>query len=533
MAVAAVDRVRWALHTVFLLALAALAFSAMADRGCGQSMDPRQDTLFGPPRGSGYRPFHWPQKTPGDEPRAAAKKTGAADSPPGAEPLRPGDLSVVEVRIVGNDTIKKEKILPHIRTRAGRPFREAIIHRDVRQLYKTGMFAMVEPLYQPAPGGRVVIFKVVERPMLKYVKYVGNRKVKDKDLAGESGLAAGDAADPFAVEEARRVLEEFYAEKGFTQARVSIREGNKQGDRGAIFVIREGPKQKVVWTRFIGNTIASDQRLLTQVETKPGILWVFKGEFDRKKIQADEDTLVAYYRSLGFFHARVGHETSYVRFPLPWSNPNPVVTYVIDEGPRWKVHDVSFIGNSKLATAKLQEAIQLRTGDFFSQGKMDGDVRRISEQYGSVGYIFPVVKAEPRFLEETGLLDLVYKIEEGDRYRVGRINPKISGESPHTKITVLLNQTSLLPGDIVDTREIQASERRYRYSHVFNLDPQRGKLPKIVFSPADAKEIEDEPPARIARPPQRPGTSRGQSPDHGYGSPPGGRWPYHQDGGTR
>jgi len=446
--------------------------------------------------------------------------------PAESDPLMPGEVQVVEVRIVGNESFKRAIILPHIHTRAGRPFRMSIIEKDVRRLYKTGMFATVEPLYEDTPNGRIVIFRVTERPTLGDVVFVRQEKLgwfdklfsspkkQEEKLRKESGLSPGDPADPFAVEEARRALEDYYREKGYARVRVTVAEGSSPKDRRAVFIIHEGPKEKIVWTQFVGNTIATDGRLLTQVESKQGILWIFKGEFDRKKIKTDEENLTAYYRSLGFFQARVGHDVEYARVPFAWSEPKPVVTFVIDEGPRWKVRNVSFLGNDKIDTAELEEAMKLHSGDFFNQDKMNGDVRRIREEYGGIGHVFCDVKAEPRFREEPAQMDLVYSISEGDRYRVGRIVPKITGDNPHTKITTLLNPLSLQPGDIIDTREIRASETRYLASQVFNIDRQKGQIPKIVFSPSDAKQVDYmKPRDRMAGRPESPEGFRGQSPD--------------------
>ena len=60
----------------------------------------------------------------------------------------------------------------------------------------------------------------------------------------------------------------------------------------------------------------------------------------------------------------------------------------------------------------------------------------IQDQYGGIGYVFADVKPEnrlPRRAGQSGQLDLVYHITEGDRYRVGRINVQIKGENPHTR----------------------------------------------------------------------------------------------------
>ncbi|NLE39498.1 MAG: hypothetical protein GX621_15865 [Pirellulaceae bacterium] len=520
---------------------------------------------MGSPYGSNLRPGapdpRGISRDPLTKPAEKTKVDEDDDPAPRNVPLMPGDIPVVEVRIVGNQVFKKEQILRHIQTRAGRPYNEMQIARDVRQLNKTGMFSYIKPSTQATGGGYIVIFNVIERPTLTDVIFVRKKsgggfenlftseKRQEEKLRKEADLKPGDPADPYRVEEARRAIEEHYHQKGYTLARVTIHEGDKPEDRRAVFIINEGPKYKIAWTQFVGNTIATDGRLRTLIESKPGILWTFKGEFDKKKIEADKDALVAYYRGLGFFHARVGHEVSYSPVPYFWSEPSPVVTFIIDEGPRWKIRDVSFIGNSKIDTAKLNETIKLAPGEYFKQDSMTADIRKMREEYGSMGYIFTEVKAEPRFHEEPGELDLVYSITEGDRYRVGRILPNIGGESPHTKVTVLLNQTSLHPGDIIDVREVRASERRYQFSQVFSTEMGRG--PKIVFSPDDATNLEEEP-AQMARPPQGPGGFRGQSPDdmgdrlpivpslrpepfESWFAPRGPResWPLLQDGGTR
>ena len=106
-----------------------------------------------------------------------------------------------------------------------------------------------------------MIFDLLERPILREVKLQGCKEVHQRVLRKEGDVKVGDPADPFAIEEARRKIEEFYHSKGFTGARVTLLEGNKPEDRRAVFLINEGVKQKVWKTQFIGNTIADDGRL--------------------------------------------------------------------------------------------------------------------------------------------------------------------------------------------------------------------------------------------------------------------------------
>ncbi len=162
--------------------------------------------------------------------------------------------------------------------------------------------------------------------------------------------------------------------------------------------------------------------------------------------------------------------------------------------------------------------LKLKSGDYFNQTKMTSDVIALQDKYGGVGYVFTDVKADPRFLDEPGTLDLVYKIKEGDRYRVGKIDVAIKGEYPHTKITTVMNRLSLHPGDIVDIREIRASERRLRASQLFESNPANGSAPKIVYSPPDKENDEEDNPTQIARRPKSPPKVRSQSPDLNAGA---------------
>lgn len=426
------------------------------------------------------------------------------DPNPSPPPQTDPPEQVVELRIRGHDRIPVEKIIRHIHTRANRPYDPEIVEEDVRRLYRSRMFTDVRALTQQVPGGRIVIFEVHERPVLESVKYVGNSAIKRKQLAKQTGLKAGDPMDPYAIEEGRRKIEEYYHSKGFSKVQVSVLEGKNPTDRRAIYLIDEGPKQRHLWTQFIGNTVASDARLRTQIKSKPGFFWFFGGSVDPKQIDEDINRLTAYYRSLGFFQAQVGRE-------LHWSEDHNwlTLTFVINEGPRYTVRHVSVVGNTKFSTEELTKELKLKPGDYFNQSAMNADVVRMQDIYGAEGYVFADVKADPRFLEEPGQIDLVYNIREGARYQVGRINVQIHGEYPHTKITTVLNRMSLRPGQIVDVRELRASERRLKASQLFANDPVRGVTPKISFTPPELEHG----PSAVAEQPARPGGFRGQSPD--------------------
>src|SRR5690349_21462512 len=162
---------------------------------------------------------------------------------------------VVDVRVEGNRTVSQAKVFQQIETRIGRPFKKELVEKDVKQLASRGWFLDVRPLTQQVLGGRVVIFRVTERPTLRYVEYLGNESIRDKPLTKETGLKVGDAVDPYAVEEARRKIIQYYQDRGFNKVQVDIKEGISPNDNGAVFIINEGQRQRVSSVAFLGNTI--------------------------------------------------------------------------------------------------------------------------------------------------------------------------------------------------------------------------------------------------------------------------------------
>lgn len=420
---------------------------------------------------------------------------------------------ISDVKIEGNKQYPFEKIVPYLRTRPGRPFSKKILEDDVRRLIYSRMFVNVETLFKEVQTGQNVTlevkFRVIERHTIQYIRYVGNEKIRKATLEKEALLRVGGAVDPSEVESARQRLESFYRTKGFARASVTIVQGLRLSDPGIIFQINEGPKQKVHWTSFEGNTIVSDARLRTQVQSKHGFLWIFAGELDYEKLEADIKTLEEYYKNLGFLDVRIGREVKF-NSTEKWAD----VIFYIHEGERYKIRDIVIAGANSFTPDQLTELMEIKKGDYLSKPKLTRGVRRVQGRYGTIGRVFADVNPDIRYLETPGQCDIVLSIKEGDVYRVGRVNVLIAGDYPQTQIDTVLNRMTVKPGDIMDTNKIHASERRLKASQLFANDPQKGSAPAIVYSPPEIKDMEKRDGARTAEPVTRPENSssfRGQS----------------------
>lgn len=413
---------------------------------------------------------------------------------------------VSEIRVRGNRTVPASRITHQMQTRVGRPYDPKALAADIKKLASLPYFVTVRPLHRSTEAGRVIVLEVVERRALRYVEYLGNEKVKDKKLAEATGLDVGGAVDPYAVEEGKKKIEAFYREQGYGRAHVEILEGQKASDQGVVYSVNEGSKEKIWAVEFEGNRFASDGQLKTKIRSKPGIARLFGGKLNRETLDADVQALTAYYRSFGFFRARVGRSVE-LNDAGTWAT----VRFAINEGQRYQVRNVTLNGVEVFESGSVREGLQLDGGQVFEQAKMQKDVQWLRDLYGSRGYVFADIQPQNVFLEEPGKIDLVYNIQEGEQWRVGAINVNIVGEAAHTRIQTAMNRLSLAPGDILDTRKLRDSERRIGASSVFNTNPALGPTPKIAYTP---DRVSKRRLAELAKEKEegREGVFRGQSP---------------------
>lgn len=399
--------------------------------------------------------------------------------------------TVVAIEIVGNESISREQILSKLKTHPNRPYQQKTVDEDVRRLFATQWFYDVVAEQQPADQGVRVLYKVIERPVLHDVKFLGNKRLKEKELREITGLKPGKHMDPGLNKAMARRIESRYHEKGYPFATVELKEGGERGDKSVVMQINEGPKTKIDDIVFEGNTFVGDPRLRTLLSSKgrifgmgtklPGLL----GKYDSHTLEEDSAKLVEYYRGHGYLDVKVAKR-------LEWTEGKELVNVVfqIDEGPRYKVRDIRFAGKQSIDSATFSNDLRLTTAGFFSQGALDRDTQTIKDAFGKEGYISTVVQADVRYLENPGEVDVVYNIQEDQPKKLGQV--RVVGNET-TKSRVVRSIVDLEPGAQANTVELREAQQRLIDARLFKIDPAQGTVPSVQFDPANdpAAEFQD------------------------------------------
>ncbi|MDA8743178.1 hypothetical protein N9N28_00980 [Rubripirellula amarantea] len=395
-----------------------------------------------------------------------------------------GDAIVAEVRIVGNRRVSINRIMQELQTRASRFYDDDTVLGDVRRLNDMGSFDHVTyKTEEIAKGEMRVTFTVHEREIITQVIFHGNRGCNDRELNGRAGLAPNDPLNEFSIESARRRLIDYYQGEGFNQVSVLSSVGLQNDPNAVVFRINEGPKERIREIRIEGSTIVTEARLKKIINSRgpmAGVIRWINNTADLQKINEDVDVLAAYYHNLGFLTATVGRHLEYDE-----SGKWITVTYVVNEGPRFRVNEIQIIGNEFITEQSLRDRLSLKPGDMYDGSILRRDVGEVIYGYGELGFIYAEVDPQTVMRDEDNVVDLIYKISEGDRWKVGEIRVNIDGEPHLMRETTMLNLVDLREGDWINRRTLETNRSRLERSQLLEVNPQIADPPDIKVVPSD------------------------------------------------
>ena len=101
----------------------------------------------------------------------------------------PDPNQIEDVRIDNNRRIPSDTIKYNLQTKAGDTFNLDVIRRDIKTLYALQFFDDIRVEEEEGKTGKIIIFWVKEKPIIRSIKYEGNKSITQ---FGNSGKAAGE-----------------------------------------------------------------------------------------------------------------------------------------------------------------------------------------------------------------------------------------------------------------------------------------------------------------------------------------------------
>ncbi len=358
---------------------------------------------------------------------------------------------------------------------------------------------------------------VVERPRLSRFNLIGVKKTEKDELSGKTGLTPNRVITENMKITAIEGIKKFYAEKGFQDATVVIKEQKDAARKNNVlldFVVDRGPKVRINNINFGGNKIdevklkkslkeihEKSRMTLYPINDKPVIVKTTPYTFDEylqekgyltftktrkilnpylriklsgskynpKKYEEAKDNLLNYYNSLGFRDAVIEKDTVYHN-----AAGNLNIDMQMREGKKYYFGNLTWRGNTKYSDSLLSSILNIKRGDIYNReilfnklGKTPtaegGDV---SGLYQDDGYLFfRIDPIETAVYNDT--IDFEIRVMEGPQATIKTI--RIAGNEK-TKDFVIRREIRTIPGDKFSRSLLIRSQREIAQLNYFDQE---------------------------------------------------------------
>jgi len=262
-----------------------------------------------------------------------------------------------------------------------------------------------------------------------------------------------NSVDQDLIDEGQRNLVSYFQAKSFFDVDVKAEVTKETDHVDIVYHVDKGSKHKVTGISFTGNKYFTTEQLQSHIVVRHAKLILSRGKYSQDLLKRSAASITTMYRNAGFAKATItpvvtDHE------------PDIDIAFQIEEGPQAKVRNLAIVDPSNEPTqlkGKNSE-LQLGAGKPFSPYLLQGDRNQVTAWYLNHGY--PNVQFDSKVTAvdgDTNLVDVVYKVDEGHREKVGDV---LLLGADHTKPKFIRSITdkNVEQGDALSQEKLLKSE---------------------------------------------------------------------------
>lgn len=399
-----------------------------------------------------------------------------------ANPLQnnPQEYEVLNVEVTGLTTTRES----FVKSVSGLEEGVTITHpgedipNAIRQLEQTGLFTNIRIVRTGIEGNGINLeIRLEEQPKLDGFEIQGVKRSHRRDLEDRINLLSGFAVTDGSIAQAERTIKRYFEEEGywFTEIETSTSEADSVRNRVTLyFDIDPGERPEVQEITFKGNENFDDKTLRKQLDAVKKDRWwrIFsKSLFKDEDFEEAKDNLREFYAKNGFIDFRILDDSVSTfnydnrRWLITKREETGVrVEVEVDEGPQYKVNDITWDGNTVYTDEQLSDVLGMEEGEIFNQSefreKTQGGTRDgndIVSMYQNIGYLFFTLEPDFDVVGEDSL-DITMNIVENDIATVNEVgfsgNTKTHDDVVRRTLRTVPGQTYSRASIIRDIREL-------------------------------------------------------------------------------
>ena len=375
------------------------------------------------------------------------------------------ELPIVNsIEIRGLKRIEEGAVKSKITQKLGEPISQDKTNEDIKNIFKMGYFDDVKAEIEPFEGGIKLIYAVKEKPTVVKIEFQGNKEFDDSKLKEKITITTGSIADVVLIQDNASKLRAFYEEEGYWLSNIVPVIKKISADEVTLtYQIEEGPKIKIKKITTEGNKAFSTSKIKKVMETAEWWFFSFitsSGYYKKERMDSDLEKIKDLYFNNGFIKATIGEP----KIQLTDNKKGMIISIPVSEGDQFKVSSVEFSGNKVFGDDMIKKRITLLPDKPFSKETLRKDILSISELYSENGYAIITVTPDLIPDESKKVVKVFLKIDEGDKYRIGRI--EVSGNTK-TRDKVIRREIRLDEGDIFNSSLLKRSYERLNNLNFF------------------------------------------------------------------
>ena len=343
--------------------------------------------------------------------------------------------------ITGNDRISKETIKLFIQVDINEEINDNKLNKILKDLYETNFFKNVSVEFDE----KILSIIVEENPIIENISYVGLKSNRIKEiLKQETTIKSRSSYNENLLKKEKVKIQNILKNLGYYNSQLEIViDQSKNNLVNITYNIDLGKKSKIKKITFIGNKIFKDRKLRNIITSSEYRFWKFisgRKFLNINSVFLDERLLKNFYKNNGYYNVKIN--SSYAK--LIDSN-NFELIFNIDAGTKVFFGDLKLILPSdfdKNNFTPINKLFKKTKGRPYSINTIDKILDEIDIITTLEQYKFIKANVEETFKENS--IDLLFKVEEGEKFYVDKIN--ILGNTI-TAENVIRNQLMVDEGD--------------------------------------------------------------------------------------
>ncbi len=326
----------------------------------------------------------------------------------------------------------------------------------VKRLMRHGLFSQVQVKVLKTAGDKAWIELALRtQPRISKVNYLGMKKSDRDDIQEKLQLMKGNQITQNIVNRAEAIIRQHYKQKGYGNADVKI----------TLHEDLSAPNEMIV--DIAVNEVLSDSKLkrtIKKTNEKNNILKLFsQKKFVESDYEDDLNRILEKYNELGYRDARIVADSV-----VPYDEKTVDVHIKLDEGHRYYIKDISWVGNTVYPPDMLAAYLDMKPGDVYNQKHMNKrlteDDDAVSNLYMDNGYLFfDLVPIEREVKGDS--ISLEMRVTEGPQ---ARINNVIINGNDRLYEKVIRRELRVKPGQLFSKADLMRSAREIAQTGHFN-----------------------------------------------------------------